>query len=60
MICTKCKKPKPLREFRARPTVKIASKSVLPWCNQCKREYDRIKVAQKRALIAQAEEKEER
>lgn len=44
-ICTRCKVKKPMTMFRFRHN----STRLMSWCAKCKRDYDRITVAKKRA-----------
>lgn len=45
--CARCKKTKPVSDFAMRSN----KKWLMPWCKQCKRNYDKIAVATKRAAI---------
>jgi NAD-dependent SIR2 family protein deacetylase len=45
-LCTRCDEAKPFDAFRLRRSDKAWR---LPWCHDCKREYDRKSVATKRA-----------
>lgn len=54
-ICCRCKKTKQSLAFAFRPGV--CAPRLQPWCIECKREYDRVTIAQKRATAPQRQDR---
>jgi hypothetical protein len=53
IICTRCDKARPRDQFRTRANGKL-----LNWCVPCKRDYDRVTIAAKRAAARKERERQ--